>query len=168
MEIGFGVNVGDYPSAVRVRFAFSGGEHTWDAIEELSEDRSQRNRYGTVCCSFNLPKIVELVIPTPFLKATSVDNANAIVHAVNANFIGAESNNVAILDVGGMYGAVFLVSKSFYEYPVGREWGVGMCVGDFGERGYESGMEDIFVDKRGHDTEGGYGAYRKHLVQVPF
>lgn len=36
-----------------------------------------------------LPEIVELVIPGPFLKATSVNGADAIVHAINADFIGA-------------------------------------------------------------------------------
>ena len=59
------------------------------------------------------PKIIELVIPGPFLKATSVNGADAIVHAINADFIGAQSNNVAMLDVGGMDSAVFLVGESF-------------------------------------------------------
>lgn len=100
-----------------------------------------------------------MVVPTPFLKATTVDGADAIVHAVNADLIGAESDNVAILDVGGMYGAVFLVSKSFCENPEIREWRGGMCVGDFGEGGDEGGMDDVFVKYVRDNTKGGYGAY---------
>lgn len=38
-----------------------------------------------------------------------------------------------------------------------------MCVGDFGEWGDEGGIDDIFVEYNGDDTEGDYGGYRKHL-----
>ena len=31
-----------------------------------------------------------------------------------------------------------------------------MCIGNFGERGYESGIDDVFVDYIGEDTEYGY------------
>lgn len=68
---------------------------------------------------FLLPKVIELVIPPPFLKPTTIDRADAIVHAVNADFIRPESDNVAMFDVGGVDAAVFFVSKSFYEDPEG-------------------------------------------------
>lgn len=93
--MGFGVDVGDHTPAVRVRFALSGGEHTWDS------------------------KIIELIIPTPFLKTTRIDGANAIVDAVNTDFIGRESDDIAMLDVGGMDGTVFLLVESFKENPEG-------------------------------------------------
>lgn len=32
-----------------------------------------------------------------------------------------------------------------------------MCVGDFGKWGDEGGMDDIFVDYEGDDTESDYG-----------
>ena len=60
-----------------------------------------------------LPEVVELVVPAPFLKSPTVDSADAIVDTVNADFIGAESNNVTMLDMGGMNGAIFLVVVSF-------------------------------------------------------
>ena len=68
---------------------------------------------------FFLPKIVELVIPRPLLEATSVDSTDAIVDAINANFIRSESDDVAMLDMGGVDGAVLLIKKSFYEDPEG-------------------------------------------------
>lgn len=111
----------------------------------------------------SLPKVIELVVPTPFLKPTAVDGADAIVDAVDTDFIGPESDNVAVLDVSGMYGAVFLVSESFYEDPKGGEWGGGMCVGDFGKWGDEGGIDDISVNYEGDDTESDYGGYRKHF-----
>lgn len=82
---------------------------------------------------FSLPKIIELVIPRPFLEPTAVDGADAIVHAINADFIGPEPDNIAMFDVGGVDGAVFFVVESFYEHPEGGEWGGGMCVRDFRE-----------------------------------
>ena len=66
-----------------------------------------------------LPEIIELVVPGPFLEASGVDGADAIVDAINADFIGTESDNVTMLDVGGVNGAVFLAVVSFYEDP---EW----------------------------------------------
>lgn len=60
-----------------------------------------------------------MAIPRPFLEATGVDGADAIVDAIHADFIGSESDNVAILDVGSVDGAVFLFGESFYEYPEG-------------------------------------------------
>ena len=66
-----------------------------------------------------LPKIVELVIPRPLLKATGVDSTDAIVDAINADFIRSESDDVAMLDMGGMDGAVLLIKISFYEDPEG-------------------------------------------------
>lgn len=80
---------------------------------ELSEDHSDQD---TERC-FSLPEVIELVIPRPFLKSTTVDSADAIVHAINADFMGPESDNVAVLDVGGVDGAVFLIGESFYEDP---------------------------------------------------
>lgn len=41
-----------------------------------------------------------------------------------------------------------------------------MCVGDFGEGGDESGIDDVFVDYVGENTEGGYEGYRKHLGTI--
>lgn len=94
---------------MRVRFAFGGGEHTWDT------GRSSAWKLSDGICEefFSLPKVIELVVPTPFLKPTAVDCADAIVDAVDTDFIGPESYDVAVLDVGGMYGSVFLVSVSF-------------------------------------------------------
>lgn len=66
-----------------------------------------------------LPVVVELVIPTPFLKTTAVDSADAIVHAVDADFIGTESYDIAMLDVGGVNCAIFLIKKPLYEDPEG-------------------------------------------------
>ena len=66
-----------------------------------------------------LPKIVELVIPRPLLKATGVDGTDAIVDAINADFIGSESDDVAMLDMGGVDGAVLLIKKYFYKDPEG-------------------------------------------------
>ena len=60
-----------------------------------------------------LPKIVELVIPRPLLEAAGVDGTDAIVDATNADFIRSESDDVAMLDMRGVDGAVFLISKSF-------------------------------------------------------
>lgn len=73
-------------------------------------------RYGK---KISLPKIIELIIPTPFLKTPRIDGANAIVDAVNADFIGRESDNIAMLDVGGVDGTVFLLVESFKENPEG-------------------------------------------------
>ena len=64
-----------------------------------------------------LPKIVELVIPRPLLKATGVDGTDAIVDAINADFIRSESDDVTMLDMGGMDRAVLLIKISFYEDP---------------------------------------------------
>ena len=64
-----------------------------------------------------LPIVVELVIPTPFLKTTAVNSADAIVHTVDADFIGTESYNIAMLDVGGVNCTVFLLKEPFYEDP---------------------------------------------------
>ena len=66
-----------------------------------------------------LPKIIELSIPRPFLEATTVNSADAIVHAINADFIGPESDNVAMLDVRSVNCAVFLFCESFPEDPEG-------------------------------------------------
>ena len=68
---------------------------------------------------FLLPKIVELVIPRPLLKATGVDSTDAIIDAINADFIRSESDDVAMLDMGGMDGAVLLIKISFNEDPEG-------------------------------------------------
>ena len=38
-----------------------------------------------------------------------------------------------------------------------------MCVGDFGERGDESRIEDVLVDYVGDKAEASYGGYGKHL-----
>lgn len=117
---------------------------------------------------FLLPKVIELAIPRPFLKAPAVNGADAIVHAINADFIGPESDNVAMFDVGSVDGAIFLIGVSFYEDPEGREWGGGMCAGDFGEGGDEGGIDDVFVYYVGDYTNGGYGGYRKHLGMILF
>ena len=61
-----------------------------------------------------LPKIVELVIPRPLLEATGVDGTDAIVDATNADFIRSESDDVAMLDMGGMDGAILFLSIYFY------------------------------------------------------
>ena len=66
-----------------------------------------------------LPKIIELGIPRPFLEATTVNSADAIVHAINADFIGPESDNVAMLDMGSVNCAVLLFCESFFEDPEG-------------------------------------------------
>lgn len=66
---------------------------------------------------FLLPKIVELVIPRPLFKATGVDSTDAIVDAIDADFIGSESDDVAMLDMSGVDGAVFLIKISFHEDP---------------------------------------------------
>ena len=68
---------------------------------------------------FLLPKIVELIIPRPLLKATGVDGTDAIVDAINADFIRSESDDVATLDMGSVDGAVLLIKISFYEDPEG-------------------------------------------------
>ncbi len=60
-----------------------------------------------------------MVVPRPLLEAASVNGADAIVDAVDADFIGPKSDNVAMLDVGGVNGAVFLVSEPFDEDPEG-------------------------------------------------
>ena len=62
---------------------------------------------------FYSPKIVELVIPRPLFKATGVDGTDAIVDAINADFIRSESDNVALLDMSGVDGAVLLIKISF-------------------------------------------------------
>ena len=67
----------------------------------------------------SVPKVIELIVPRPFLKTAAVNGTDAIVHTVNADLIGPESDNVTVLDVGGVDGAVFLVGESFYEDP---EW----------------------------------------------
>ena len=84
-------------------------------FKELSREEFNRSTWKL----FSLPKVIELVIPTPFLKATTIDGADAIVHAVDADFIGSEPDSVAEFDVSGMYGAIFLVSESLDEYPKG-------------------------------------------------
>lgn len=66
-----------------------------------------------------LPEVVKLVVPTPLLEATCVDCADAIVDAVDADLIGSESNNVAMLDVGSVDSSVFFVTKSLEEDPEG-------------------------------------------------
>ena len=43
-----------------------------------------------------------------------------------------------------------------------------MCVGNFGEGGDESGIDDVLVGYVGEDTEGSYGGYRKHFVTMFF
>ena len=74
------------------------------------------------CYSFReeklfLPKIVKLVVPRPLLEATCIDCADAVVDAIDANFIGSESDNVAMLDVGGVDGSVFFFTESLDEDP---------------------------------------------------
>lgn len=64
-----------------------------------------------------LPKIVKLVVPRPLLEATCIDCADAVVDAIDANFIGSESDNVAMLDVGGVDGSVFFFTESLDEDP---------------------------------------------------
>lgn len=103
------------------------------------------------------------MVPTPFLKPTAVNGADPIVHAVDTDFIGPESDNVTVLDMSGMYRAVFLVSESFQEDPKRRERGGRMCVGDFGEWGDKGRVDDVLVDYEGGDTESDYGGYGKHL-----
>ena len=68
---------------------------------------------------FWLPIIVELVIPRPFLESTGVNSSDASVDAINADFVGSQSDNVAMLDVGGMDAAILLVEEPFNEYPEG-------------------------------------------------
>lgn len=53
------------------------------------------------------------MIPRPLLKPTTVDGADAIVHAVDTDFVGPKSDNVAMLDVSGVDAAVFLIGESF-------------------------------------------------------
>ena len=114
MKVGFRVDIGNYASALRVRFTLSSGEHTWDALKS-----SVRTVGIEIREAISLPKVIELVIPRPFLKSTSVDGANAVVHTVDADFIGPESDDVTVLDVGGVNGAVLLVGESLYEDPEG-------------------------------------------------
>ena len=66
---------------------------------------------------FQLPKIVELVIPRPLFKATGVDSTDAIVDAIDADFVGSESDDVTMLDMSSVDGAVFLIKISFYKDP---------------------------------------------------
>ena len=81
-----------------MRFAFSGGEHAWDALRASAKtvlmEKTEREA--------SLPKIIELVVPRPFLKSTAVDCADASIHAVDADFIGPKSDNVAMFDVSGI------------------------------------------------------------------
>ena len=60
-----------------------------------------------------LPQIVELVIPRPLLKATGVNGTDAIVDATNADFVRSESDDVTMLDMSSVDGAILLISKSF-------------------------------------------------------
>ena len=81
-----------------MRFAFSGGEHAWDALRVSAKT----SLMGKTEREASLPKVIELVVPRPFLKSTTVDCADAIVHAIYADFVGPESDNVAMFDVSGM------------------------------------------------------------------
>ncbi len=38
-----------------------------------------------------------------------------------------------------------------------------MCIGDFGERGKQGGIDDVLVDEVGDDTKSGYEGYGKHV-----
>ena len=75
-------------------------------FEELSDDDARGK-------CFSLPKVVELMIPRPFLKSTTVDGADAIVHAVDTDFVGSKSDNIAMFDVSGVDGAILLIGESF-------------------------------------------------------
>lgn len=66
-----------------------------------------------------LPEIVELVVPTPLLEATCIDGADAIVDAIDADFVWSESDNVTMLDMGGMDGSIFFFTISLDEDPEG-------------------------------------------------
>ena len=96
-----------------MRFAFSGGEHAWDALGVSAKtslmEKTEREA--------SLPKVIELVVPRPFLKPTAIDCADAIVHAIDADFIGPKSDNVAMFDVSGMNCAVFLIVEPLSEDP---------------------------------------------------
>ena len=96
-----------------MRFAFSGGEHAWDALRVSAKTSLMEKTERDV----SLPKVIKLLVPRPFLKSTAVDCADAIVHAIDADFIGPESDNVAMFDVSGMDCAVFLVVEPLLEYP---------------------------------------------------
>ena len=113
LQVGFRIDVGDYASPVCVGFAFSGGEHAWDALR-LSEKTSlmEKMDWGA-----SLPKVIELAVPRPFLKSTSVNCADAIVHAIDADFIGPESDNVTMFDVSGMDRADLLIFEPLYKDP---------------------------------------------------
>lgn len=65
----------------------------------------------------SLPKVIELFVPRPFLKSTGVNCADAIVHAIDADFIGPKSDNVAMFDMSGMDRAIFLIVESFSKDP---------------------------------------------------
>ena len=98
LQVGFRIDVGDPASPVCVGFAFSGGEHAWDALRFSAKARPIEKTEMESC----LPKIVELVVPRPFLEPTAVDCADATIHAVDADFVGPESDNVAMFDVSSM------------------------------------------------------------------
>ena len=42
-----------------------------------------------------------------------------------------------------------------------------MCVGEFGEGGDESGIDDVSVKYEAKGREGGYDGYRKHFGIIP-
>ena len=69
LQVGFRIDVGDYASPVCVGFAFSGGEHAWDALR-VSAKTSLMEKTEMEA---SLPKVIELVVPRPFLKSASVD-----------------------------------------------------------------------------------------------
>ena len=96
-----------------MRSALRRREGTWDALRSSATVITLDIWRG----DSSLPEIVELVIPRPLLKATGVDGSDAIVDAINADFIRSESDDVAMFDMGGVDGAVLLIKISFNEDP---------------------------------------------------
>ena len=65
----------------------------------------------------NVPIVLELIIEEGFFKFAHIDGTHSPVQAIDAQFIWAQANDWAVLDMGVMYRFWFRVGVSSPENP---------------------------------------------------